>query len=270
MFARTGVAHLFALSGMHLGILFFLLSMIFIRFRWRIAGSVIVAATIWMYVLLVGMPASVVRAAVMLTIYMVATIDGRDRMSANALFVTVALMLLCSPLMIWDVGFQLSVVSLLSIFSFCPSFYHIVGTKALFRHPVLRKLWAMIAMSLAAQIGTAPLSIYYFGRISIYFLLTNIIAIPLVTLLLYCVFMSLVFWWLPLLRVIFLYAMRVISTVLEKVLEVIDSWKGASIENISINFLQLVLMYVAVIVLAAALKKICSRLEERRSRAIRI
>lgn len=249
VYALTGTVHLLALSGMHLGILFMLLSILVVKSRRNILGRVVVIASIWGYVILVGMPASVVRAATMLTIYSVCTIDGREAMSVNALFITAVIMLSLNPMIIWDAGFQLSFLAMLSIFIYYAPLYNIIPARLLFDYPVLRKVWSMSILSLAAQIGTAPLTAYYFGRFSTYFLLTNIIAIPLVTLLLYSVAMSLLLWFIPFMRVFFIYVLQLTAAILNSFLGEVSMWSGVSIENISINWMQLMLIY---LILAAS------------------
>ncbi len=248
-YSRTGVAHLLALSGMHLGVLFMLLTMVFDRLRNKLLRCVIIVTTVWAYVVLVGMPSSVVRAATMLTIYSLVAVSGRDSMSVNALFVTFAAMLACNPMMIWDVGFQLSFLAVMSIFIFFPPIYNIMSERILFDHPLVRFLWSTIALSLAAQIGTSPLSVYYFGRFPLIFLLTNIVAIPLVTLLLYSTFLLLLFSFIPVISSLMMLSVKVCTLILSRVIGTFASWEWATIENISINWVQMMLIYAMIAVL---------------------
>ncbi len=248
-YSRTGAAHLLALSGMHLGVLFMLLTMVFGRLRNKLFKSIIIVVTVWAYVIFVGMPSSVVRAATMLTIYALVSAGGRDSMSINALFLTFAVMLACSPMMIWDVGFQLSFLAVLSIFIFFPPIYNIVPQTFFFEHPLMRFIWSTIAISVAAQIGTTPLSIYYFSRFPLIFLLTNLVAIPLVTALLYFVFLMLMLSFIPLLSTIMIIPVKVCTSILSYIIEMFASWEWGSIENISINWIQLILIYAIIFVL---------------------
>ncbi|MCD7713495.1 MAG: ComEC family competence protein [Prevotella sp.] len=264
VFARAGVSHLLALSGLHLGIIYVLLSMVFFTLCGRTAGSVIVVMSLWLYAFLVGMPASVIRAAVMLSLYTILALGGRERLSVNALCVTVLIMLLSNPLMIWDIGFQLSVLSVLSIALLYGRIYGLISFKFLFNHFIFRKLWALAALSTSAQFGTMPLVIYYFGRVAAYFLLANIVAVPIVTVFLYCVVMSLIFWWLPLLKALFLWLVQLLATFLEWFLRGLVSLGGASIENIKIDFFELVLLYMIFIAAAVAIDRLVHILTLRR------
>lgn len=249
MYARAGVAHLLALSGMHLGVLFMLLTLVFGLIRSKILSSVIVTVSIWAYVVFVGMPPSVVRAAVMLTIYSLVTLDGRNKMSLNALLVTFAVMLMCNPMMIWDVSFQLSFLAMLSIFLFFTPIYNILPSELLFDYPLLRYVWATVAVSLASQICTAPLTIYYFGRFSMIFLFANIVAVPLVTVLLYSVFLLILLSALPIIGKIMLCSVQIFSSLLSRSIGVFSSCEWGCIENISINRIQLMLIYAIIAVL---------------------
>ena len=258
VFSQTGVAHLLALSGMHLGILYILLMLLagFVEqvFDSRFTVSLMtrggVISTIWGYVMLVGMPQSVVRAAIMLTLYMAVSFASRARMAKNALAVTAIIMLIVNPMAIWDVGFQLSFFAMAGIFVFYTPFYNIIGDKFLFLHPILRKVWSLTCVSSAAQIATLPLSVYYFGRIPLFFLFTNLVAIPLVTLLLYSVFLSVVFWAIPFIRTLFLLFAELLVSLLTKFLGGVANWNIASINNISINWIQMMLIYLLIVIVS--------------------
>lgn len=258
VFSQTGAAHLLALSGMHLGILFVLLTMFVSHLNFffmphfdaRYWGQILVVATIWGYVVMVGMPQSVVRSAVMLTIYAAISSSERQKMSLNTLAFTAIVMLLMNPMAIWDVGFQMSFMAMAGIFVFHTPIYNIISMEWLFEHPIMRKVWSLVCVSTAAQIGTMPLAVYYFGRIPVLFLLTNLVAIPLVTMLLYGVFLCLVMWAIPFVRALLLLAVQGLSNVLTSTLGVMANWDIVSINNISINWIQMMLIYMMIIVVA--------------------
>lgn len=256
VFSQTGAAHLLALSGMHLGILFVLISMFFSRVNMLlfprhegiVIRQVIVISTIWFYVILVGMPLSVIRSAIMLTIYAAISTSSRKKMSLNALAFTIIVMLLVNPMSIWDVGFQMSFLAMIGIFTFNTPIYNIINNEWLFEHPIIRKIWALVCVSLAAQITTMPLTIYNFGNLPVLFLMTNMVAIPLVTILLYSVFASLVFWFIPFVRYALLKIIHWVTYLLSSTLGTIAHWNISSINNISINWIQLMLIYLMIIV----------------------
>ena len=184
-YSKTGASHVLALSGLHLGIIYALLSMLVVGRRWQMITQVATVLSIWAFVFLTGMSASVVRSAVMLTVYALLALGHRQKMSVNTLAFTAIVMLLVTPKALFDVGFQMSFMAVFSILLFVPLFYRPFSAEYLMTHRAVSWLWGMVAVSVASQIGVAPLIAYYFGRFSCYFLLTNFIVIPAVTLILY-------------------------------------------------------------------------------------
>lgn len=184
-YSKTGASHILALSGLHLGIIYALLSMLVVGRRWQMVSQILIILSIWAFVFLVGMPASVVRSAVTLTVYALLAIGHRHKMSVNTLAFTAIVMLLISPQALFDVGFQMSFMAVFSILLFVPLFYRPLSSEYLMKHRIVSWIWGMVAVSIAAQIGVAPLIAHYFGRFSCYFLLTNFIVIPAATIILY-------------------------------------------------------------------------------------
>jgi competence protein ComEC len=138
---------------------------------------------------MVGIPASVVRAVTMCTLYVVARCVSRDSAPLHVLSLTALLMLLVRPLYLFDVGFQLSFMAMVAILSVEPYLENLLRRRSL--HPVLGYFVSLVCMSLAAQLGTFPLLLYHFGTFPLYFLITNMVAVPLFTVLL----LVSVFWW---------------------------------------------------------------------------
>ena len=184
-YSMTGASHILALSGLHLSIIYALLSMLVVGRRWQTISQVVIILSIWAFVFLVGMSASVVRSAVMLTVYALLALGHRKKMSVNTLAFTAIVMLIVTPQALFDAGFQMSFMAVFSILLFVPLFYRPFSAEYLMTHRVVKWVWGMVAISVAAQIGVAPLIAYYFGRFSCYFLLTNFIVIPAATIILY-------------------------------------------------------------------------------------
>ena len=105
-YSVSGASHVLALSGLHLGIIYAILSLLFSRRRWQIVSQVLILLAIWSYVFIVGMSASVVRSAVMLTVYSFVSLLNRNRLSLNTLSVAAVVILAGSPLYLYDVGFH--------------------------------------------------------------------------------------------------------------------------------------------------------------------
>ena len=241
VYAVTGASHVLALSGLHLGMIYALLSLLVVGRRWRTISQILVIIGIWTYVFLVGMSVSVVRAAVMLSIYALLSIGHRDRMSLNTLAFTVLLLLIVNPFSLFDVGFQMSFIAVASIMLLVPLSEKLLSQEFLMDHRLVKWLWGLVTVSCAAQIGVAPLTAYYFGRFSSFFLLTNFIVIPAVTLILYMVPMVLI---VPSLAYLLIY----IVSGLNAVLGFISKLPGASIE-LHPTLLQTVMVYVILVAL---------------------
>ena len=233
-YAITGASHVLALSGLHLGIIYSLIVLLISGRR-----SLFTILGIWAFVFLVGMPVSVVRAAVMLTVYALLSLGHRDRMSLNTLAFTALVLLMLHPLSLFDVGFQMSFMAVFSILVWVPLLMSVFSPTYLQTHRVVHWLWAMVAVSVAAQIGVAPLIAYYFGRFSTYFLLTNFIVVPAATLILWLAPVVLL---IPSRAYLLLYMVGLLNTVLTR----IAALPKASIEGIHPSMLQVSMIYVII------------------------
>ena len=238
-YAVSGASHILALSGLHLGILYTLLSLLLSRRRWQVLSQVVIIVCIWLFVFLVGMSASVVRSAVMFTVYALLSLGHRDKMSVNTLAFAAIVMLLLNPKSLFDAGFQMSFMAVLAILLFYPLFESVWSQPFLFDHRIFKWLWTMLAVSCAAQIGVAPLIAYYFGRFSNYFLLTNLVVVPAATLILY---LSLLVFLIPSLAYLLIY----IVEALNHLLSWIATLPGASIEGLHPTLLQVWMTYVII------------------------
>jgi competence protein ComEC len=168
-------------------------------------------------------------------------------MSVNTLALTAFVMLMVNPLCLWDVGFQLSFLSVLGLFVLFKPIYHLIDDRWLHASRLLKWIWSMMVVSLSAQVMTAPLVMYYFGRFSCYFLLTNLVAVPLATIILYLAFIMFVATPFPIIQKWVGYGLLKVAVCLNAALEYIVSLPGSSIEKISINQLQVILIYVIIV-----------------------
>lgn len=185
-YSVAGVSHVLALSGLHIGLLyalaFFLLCPLLLGGQsGRVLRSLLLILLLWLFAFFTGLSPSVVRSAAMFSIWALADLCGRQSFSLNTLALTAWLMLLVRPVWLFDVGFQLSFAAVLSILLFQPFLNRLCPV----RHRAGTYLWGLVSVSVAAQLGTAPLVLFYFSRFSTHFLLTNLLVVPLVTLILY-------------------------------------------------------------------------------------
>lgn len=260
-YSVSGASHILALSGLHLSIIYTVLLFMFGRgFKRRWLSQAIILLTIWGYVFLVGMSSSVVRSAVMLSIYSFGIVTGRDKASVNALSLAAVCLLVANPLCLWDIGFEMSFMAVLAILVFYKHLYHLLVRKSEFEQRknkngnfvsqyakrVLKAVWGMACVSVAAQIGTAPLVAYYFGRFSCYFLLTNFIVIPCATVIIYLALAILISTAIPSINTLLLSLIGDVSTLLNNAVNFIASLPHASIENIHTNAVEIVCVYLLI------------------------
>lgn len=188
VFSASGGAHILALSGMHLGILFMILTFLLPTKRWPKISVLTELLAIWAFVLLIGFQPSLLRAAVMLTIYSIAKMLSRNTRSMDVLAFTAALLLVVSPQWLFDVGFQMSFAAVTGILVlYGPIFRFLTYREKEAEQPSLLAVccWTfydgivgLVVISLTAQLGVAPLVAYYFGNFPTYFILTNFIVTP--------------------------------------------------------------------------------------------
>lgn len=181
-FSASGTLHVLSVSGMHVGIIFTALSALLVflnRNKYtRLLRLFILLGALWFYAILTGLSPSVIRSAMMFSFILIGKSLNRssniyNSLSLSALFIFV----LFDPLMLLEVGLQLSFLAVAGIAFLYPKIYRIVSFKNIF----LDKVWTLIAVSIAAQAATFALSIYYFHQFPNYFIPANLIIIPLST-----------------------------------------------------------------------------------------
>lgn len=238
-FAVTGASHVLALSGLHLSIIYLLLTRLTLGRRRSWLIQIMVLTAVWAYTVLTGLPTSLVLAATMITVYGLFSLGGRRHASLNVLCFTAIVMLLFDSSALFDVGFQLSFMSMLGILLFMPLMESWISARWMMEHTVLSWFLSLLMVSVSAQLGTAPLIAYYFGRFSTWFLVTNLIVIPLTTLILYAALATFI---LPFMGVV---AVTLAQT-MNGALSTISKMPLASIEGLHPSVLQVALCYVVV------------------------
>lgn len=178
-FAHGGFAHVLALSGLHMGILAgFLMFMMWParlvgKYKWGYAGAIVL---LWTYVFVTGMALSSVRACIMITFAFFAVIAERRNAVGHALCCACMLILLVSPMAVFDAGFQFSVVCVASLIAFA-SRLNPVSHR---RHPRLFRLCEALLATMVASLASLPFTSYYFSQIPLMFLPVNLLLLPLV------------------------------------------------------------------------------------------
>lgn len=178
-YINTGVVHVIAVSGLHLGIIYGLLIVLFNRVhkRWmqQWAKPIILIVALWLFALLTGASPSVLRAAIMFTCLVIGNQLPQPSSVYNSLATSAFLLLCYDPWLCWDIGFQLSYAAVLSMLVFLKPVYNSIYIP----NKYLDQGWKLIAITLAAQILTLPVSIYHFHQFPNLFIVTNLLAVPL-------------------------------------------------------------------------------------------
>ncbi|AIM36053.1 hypothetical protein KO02_04630 [Sphingobacterium sp. ML3W] len=185
-FSNTGTIHVLSVSGMHVGIVFLLLLWLLQQVKGNhvlhITRTVLLLLAIWSYTILTGMAPSILRAAIMLSFFLITRLLRREVNILNTLAASAFLLLLFQPNMLFDIGFQLSYSAVLGIVFLFPLYKRIAPyTDGRFSHHI----WDSIGISLSAQTSTAPLSLFYFGQFPNYFLIANVLVVLPVTIIMY-------------------------------------------------------------------------------------
>lgn len=171
-FRDVGAAHVLAVSGLHVGIVF---SILFFGFKKLpdYATAILSLAGIWAFILLAGMPPSAIRAGTMFSLFSIGKLFKKRANPVNILSFCAIIHLFIEPQLAFDVGFQFSYLALLGIIIFFNKVNAIIPCP----HPSLKIPRDLISLSVAAQLGVLPLSIYYFNQASPYFMLSSIFSV---------------------------------------------------------------------------------------------
>lgn len=193
-FSKTGTSHILSISGLHIGmvaaITFFFTGLLlktseYLMLRLNIIKVSAAAAFIMVliYALIAGMGVTIVRSALMALIFLLALMFGRQRDLYNTLALAGIVILIIMPAALFDISFQLSFAAVFAIIYIVPRFGNLSFQQLSILPPlcqnIIQYLYMSIIVCLAATIGTMPLIIYYFNRISSITIIANLIAVPL-------------------------------------------------------------------------------------------
>lgn len=180
-FSKVGISHVVAISGMHLAIISIILIHLLIVFgAWRKQAFYVTIVLLWIFILMIGAPASAMRAGVMISVVLWANYLGRISSVVGVLFFTASVLLLFNPLLLFgDIGFQLSFLAVLGIL-----YLNGVLSSLFKKIPEFYGIKKILIVTLSAQIATLPLSVYYFGNMPILSLPINLLVIPLLPIIL--------------------------------------------------------------------------------------
>ncbi len=255
-YSTTGASHILAVSGLHVGVVFLvftkILSQIFRGEQMKKMRILLALSSLWMFTFVTGLSPSVVRASIMLTIGSMAVIFGRLSLTYNAVYASAFLMLLYSPRYLFDVSFQLSYLAVLSILMFQQPIYNMI----VFRSRFMDRCWSLLSVSLAAQLGTLPLTLYYFHQLSNVFWLSGYVVIPLSSIIIYLAITLWMTHWIPWFGGLVSFVLNKIVWGMNEAIQWMESMVGAVREHVMMLSIEVVWLYIMMILLFLSVRKL--------------
>ncbi len=177
-YAQSGAIHILAVSGLHVGIILLILNFLFkpveqIKYG-PLIKTIIIVILLWCFAILAGLSPSVTRAVTMFSIVAIGLNFKRATNIYNTLAISLFVLLLLKPVLLFDVGFQLSYLAVFSIVWIQPLIYKLWIPKFL----IVNKFWQIFTVTVSAQFGVLPISLFYFHQFPGLFFISNLIIIP--------------------------------------------------------------------------------------------
>ena len=245
-FSRAGASHILAVSGMHVGIIFTaistLLSLISKGRKFQLFAGILSICFLWFYAFICGLQPSIVRACTMFSVPIIGKLLKRDVSSLNSLLFTAFCMLIYDHTYLFNLGFQLSFLAVAGILLFQEKIFNILPLQ----NKILIWIWSLTSVSIAAQITTLPLTIYYFHNIPVFSLLSNLFVVPLATLLIYFSG-GLLIVQLSSLSTFISLIINKLTLFINSTIKLISNTTFALIEDINISAPQVVILYVIIL-----------------------
>lgn len=250
-FSISGASHVLALSGLHIGFLYAMLLFLLKRIPGRskmieIFRILIIIVALWLFAFLAGFSSSVVRSVMMFSLFALSGLALGKGFPLNTLAAAGVLMLLYNPCWLFDVGFQLSFCAVAAILLFHP----LIDNRITLTNRFAKYVWSLISVSIAAQIGTAPLVLLYFSRYSTHFLLTNLLVIPLVSILIYLTVVMLLFTPFPMIQSWLKELVQFSLQFLNGSVRWVEQLPFSSIDNIWIYPFEVLILYLSILLFA--------------------
>jgi competence protein ComEC len=245
-YSNTGVVHIIAISGLHLGMIYGLMLLLlkpFRKYKWmRWAKPLLILLVLWGFSFLAGAAASILRSVVMFSFIVIGESLGRKTNIYNTLAASAFCLLVYNPYFFWDVGFQLSYTAVLSIVLFMKPVYQWLY----FKNKLLSAIWQLNAITLAAQVLTLPVILYYFHQFPNLFLFTNFVAVPLSGFILYGELLLLLVCKIPFVNVYTGKSVSFLIRQMNTVIEQTDRLPFAVTGHIQTSIAQTALLYIGI------------------------
>jgi len=251
-FRASGTAHVLAVSGLHVGVVYLILSVLFSFLgncgKKFVLKQFLIILFLWGYVFLTGLSVSVIRAAIMLSIFCLGKVFNREGFSYNTLAAAAFFILVFNPLSFFEVGFQMSFLSVFAILFFKPKLDKLYTPS----YRSFLKIRDLFTLSLSAQFGVFPLVLYYFGTFPTYFFVTNLMVVPLISMVIYTVLPVILFSGLsqlgfPVFHSLFQAMSWLLNTLIGLVIHIVyvfESLPYARISDHYLSFFQMMLLFI--------------------------
>ncbi len=246
-YSNTGVIHVIAISGLHLGLIYGLLLSIFSWMpnstikKWAAPPTILLV--LWSFALLTGAGPSIVRAAVMFSFIIIASVVKQNSSILNALAASAFFLLLLHPFYLWDIGFQLSYAAVLSIVLYQKNIFD----SLYFKYKWIQACWQLNALTLSAQILTLPLVVYHFHQFPNYFLLSNFIVVPLSSIILYGCLLLLSFGTIAYLGKALSVVTSLLISSMNWIIQKMNALPFATTSNLQINTAEVLLFFIIIV-----------------------
>jgi len=241
VYTAAGGIHLLAVSGLHVGLIWWVLQYmtgwISMIFRDRKQQTIVVVGILWFYAFITGFSSSVCRSVTMFSFFSASRMMGERGHPLNVILASAFLLVLVEPVRLMDVGYQLSYAAIVGIITIHPLLVRLLRVK----NRVLHWIWEAISVSLAAQLSTAPLVIYYFHQLPIYSLISSLIAIPMLSLLIAIFVCSVPFILAGILEEFFNVLLVALARLMNGTMEYLSSLPGAVVDGLQLDRLNLLL-----------------------------
>lgn len=253
-FINSGVIHVLAVSGLHVGFIAFIFFFLFGRLNIYLRSGLTIAGLL-VFMFITGIPPSVFRATIMAIVIIVAFFTNRSTNIFNSLAIAALIILVIDPAEIYSPGFQLSFSAVLAIGIFYPPLSQTIY-KLQIKNKIINYLLLFMCVSIAAQIGTLPFVLIYFGKISVIGLFVNLIVIPAIGLIISLALTSILFSvLLPFIAGYYSSTNDFVTMSLLKIIEYSGNLSFSKIDVINYSLYDAIIFYVCIIILFAALKR---------------
>ena len=250
MYSNTGVIHIIAISGMHLsliyGLLIFIFNLIKLKVGWyKKFTPIFILLIIWIFTFVAGASSSIVRASIIFTFINIAHFFNKKNFGFNTLGLSAFILLIINCNYLWDIGFQLTYLAVLSIMIY----YKPILNLFEFKNKIALGIWTSIAVCLSAQILTFPIIIFYFKQFPVLFLFTNLGVVGLSSLILYAEIILLVVYKINFLAIFFGKIINIGIDIMNRIVIYFDKIPYSTIRNFNCSLQQICFIYTIIAIL---------------------